>query len=126
MLPPVYTWLKTPTVQAIIGNLPRAYRHGDAPQDTTKPYVTWQVISGVPENNISDTPCVDRQTIEVNCWHQTDAGVESLAEAVRDAIEPYAHMTNTPLDLRETDTKLYRIALQFDYWNPRPIASSSI
>jgi len=120
MLPTVYAWLKASTaVKAIIGNTPRAYRHGEAPQDTTKPYVTWQIVSGSPENNLSESPPIDRITIQVDCWHLTDAGVESLAEAVRDAIEPHGHMTGIPINLRETETKLYRIGLQFDCWQSR-------
>jgi hypothetical protein len=114
MLPTVYTWLKTTAVQAIIGTPPRAYRHGDAPQDTTKPYVTWVMVSGVPDNELSAVAKSDRYTIQFDCWHQTDAGVESLATAVRNAVEPYGHMTNMPINNRDAETKLYRIALQFD------------
>lgn len=119
MLPLVFTWLKVAPVEAIIGSPPRAYRHSDAPQDTTRPYVTWSLISGVPDNNLSTVPPSDRLTIQVDCWHQTDAGVESLATAVRDAIEPYGYLTSIPVNLRETETKLYRIGLQFDILQAR-------
>jgi hypothetical protein len=120
MLPAIFTWLKASNaVKAIIGNVPRAFRHGDAPQDTTKPYVTWQIVSGVPDNVLNTTPPSDRYTVQVDCWHQTDAGVESLATAVRNAIEPYAHMTGIPFNARETETKLYRISLQFDVLQTR-------
>jgi hypothetical protein len=119
MLPPIYTWLKVSAVQAIIGNPPRAYRHGDAPQDTTRPYVTWSIVSGIPENELSDAPKVDRLTVQLDCWHQTDKGVEDLAAAVRNAVEPQGHMTNIVINLREPETRLYRIGLQFDIWLPR-------
>jgi hypothetical protein len=39
---------------------------------------------------------------------------------VRNAIEPYAHMTGAPIDQRDADTKLWRMALQVDWWMPRP------
>jgi hypothetical protein len=121
MLPPIYTWLKADSaVTAIIGSPPRAYRHQSAPQDTTRPYVTWNMVTGVPENTLSELPKIDRITVDIDCWHQTDAGVEALAVAVRDAIEPYAHMTGMPINLREPETKLYRIGLQFDVWLDRP------
>lgn len=120
MLPPIYTWLKASTaVKAIIGNTPRAYRHGDAPQDTTQPYVTWNLVAGVPDNQLSGVPPSDRYTVQVDCWHQTDAGVDSLATAVRNAIEPYAHMTSMPVNNRDPETKLYRMALQFDVLQSR-------
>jgi len=118
MFPPVFQTLKASAdVKNIVGsNPPRIYRHGSAPQDTSRPYITWSVISDVPENQLSDLPTADRSTVQVDCWHQTDAGIELLAEAVRDAVEPYAHMTGIPIDLRETETKLFRIGLQFDFW----------
>lgn len=122
MFPPIFATLKaSQEVKNIVGtNPPRIYRHGSAPQEMTRPYVTWSVISGVPENNLSDLPPIDRVSVEIDCWHQTDAGIETLALAVRDAIEPVAHMTATVIDLRETETKLYRVAMQFDWWLNRP------
>jgi hypothetical protein len=120
MLPLIYPMLKASSaVKAIIGNTPRAYRHGDAPQDTTKPYVTWQLVSGNPDNHLSGVPVSDRYSVQVDCWHQTDAGVEQLATAVRNAIEPHAHLISIPVNERERDTKLYRIALQFDVLQSR-------
>jgi hypothetical protein len=118
MLPPVFQTLKaSAAVKAIVGtNPPRIYRHGTAPQNGDKPYITWQLVSGVPENNLSDPPPVDRQSVQVDCWHQTDAGIEVLADAVRDAIEPVAHMTSAFNDSRETETKLFRIGLNFDFF----------
>jgi hypothetical protein len=121
MLPPVFQTLKASNdVKNIVGtNPPRIYRHGSAPQDTSKPYITWFLVGGSPENNLSGTPSTDRQVVQVDCWHQTDAGVETLATAVRDAIEPHAHMTGSPIDGREPETKLYRMGLQFDWFNDR-------
>jgi len=117
MLPPVFNALAADTaVTQIIGSPPRAYRHGRAPQDTTRPYVTWNLVVGTPENVLDQTPEIDRQTVQVDCWHQTDAGVEALATAVRDAIEPEAHMTGVIINEREAETKLYRIGMQFDWF----------
>lgn len=124
LLPPIFALLKAaPAVTGIVGTNPaKIYRHGIAPQGTVAPYVVWSVISDVPENNLSDAPPVDRVTVQVDCYYQAtggDAGVEALATAVRDAIEPTAHMTGMPINQRESDTGLYRIALQFDYFLPR-------
>lgn len=121
MLPPIFALLKAaPAVTAIVGANPvKVYRHGTAPQGTTAPYIVWSVISGVPENNLSDLPPVDRVTVQVDAYHTTDQGVVDLAKAIRDAIEPHAHMTGMPVDQRETETQLFRIALQFDVWQGR-------
>lgn len=120
MLPPVFATLRASSaVVALLGDPPRVYRHGDAPQDGPRPYVAWSLISNLPENNLSDLPPVDHQVIQVDCWSKTDQEVEQLAIAVRDAIEPHAHMTGMPVNERERDTKLYRISLQFDWWLSR-------
>lgn len=121
MLPAVFQALKASSaVKAIVGtNPPRVYRHGVAPQDTEKPYVTWFLVSGVPENNLSDPPPVDRISVQVDCWHQTDTGVALLAVAVRDALELVGVVTSYIVDQRETETKLFRMSLQADIFNGR-------
>jgi hypothetical protein len=125
MFPPLFATLKaSQSVKSIVGtNPPRIYRHASAPQDTSRPYITWNVLSTLPANNLSQLPPVDRISVEIDCWHQTDSGIEALAEAVRDAVEPYAHMTATFIDTREAETKLFRIGMQFDWWLDRPDAS---
>ncbi len=125
MLPAVFQLLKgSAAVKAIVGtNPPRIYRHGSAPQDVPPPYITWSLISGVPENNLSDPPPLDRMTVQIDCWHATDSGVDALATAARDAIEPTAYMTSVVIDLRDPETKLYRMGIQFDIFNGRSIPS---
>jgi len=118
MLPPVYQRLMATPVAALTGG--RIYRHGSAPQDVARPYITWALIAGTPQNTLSETPGVDQMSIQVDCWALGDAEVDTLATAVRDAIEPIAHMTSIPIDSQETDTKLYRMTLQFDWWLYRP------
>ena len=92
----------------------RIYRHGAAPQDVVKPYVTWFVITGMPELQISGTPCSDMDTIQIDVWHETDSGVETLAYAVRSALDSAGHANRMIQDLRETDTRLYRISFEVD------------
>lgn len=121
MLPNIYQILReSAQVKAIVGASPsRIYRHESAPQDTTKPYITWLVITGLPQNTLSEAPEIDAMSVQIDCWHQTDKGVEALAVAVRDAMEVVSHMTGIILNEREQQTKLYRVALQFDVWLDR-------
>lgn len=120
MFPKILPLLKASSaVTAIIGNPPRGYPHGEAPQDTTKPYVVWQGVALAPENTLSETPAVDRMPIQLTCWATTSAVAAELAKAVRDAIEPTAHMVGMPIDYRETETRLFGIGLQFDFWVSR-------
>ena len=116
MFPPVNQVLKAaPAVYALIGD--RVYRHGAAVQGAALPYVTWFLVSGDPELNLSENPLVDKCTIQVDCFDPTDSGIEALAKAVRDAIEPHACLVSVPIDDRDSPaTKLYRVALQFDWW----------
>lgn len=121
MLPPVFTLLKASSdVRAIVGsNPPRIYRHGHAPQrpdnlPLDQPYITWLVVVGTPNNNISESPPADRMTVQVDCWHQRDAGIEVLATAARNALEVAGHMTSFLGDTFEPETKLYRMSMQFD------------
>ena len=69
----------------------RVYRHGEAPQGVAAPYVTWSLAGGAPENGFDGAACDDFR-VQVDCWSDTDAGVETLASAVRAAIEPAAHL----------------------------------
>ena len=118
MLPPIYQTLTAwPAVSAIVGN--RVYPHADAPQDVTAPYVTWFVAGGAPVNTLSEQPLVDQMTVQIDCWHNTSAGVIALAESVRDAIEPHAHITGYPINARDAETQLYRFGLQLDWWLSR-------
>jgi hypothetical protein len=118
MLPLVFPLLSAAApVTALIGtNPPRAYRHGRAPQQVAAPYVTWSVVAGAPENMLSGVPSADSYGVRVDCWSDVDTEVETLAQAVRDAIEPFAHMTGVAADDRDAQTNRYRISLQFEFW----------
>lgn len=118
LLPPVKEALVLSSlVTDIVGS--KIYRHARKPQDVVPPYITWSVISGLPENNLSDLPPTDHLVIQVDHWSLDDQQVEDLAMYSRDAIEPYAHMTGIVADEREPVTKLFRIGLQFDWWLSR-------
>lgn len=122
MFPPIYALLKnSPTVASIVQT--RIYRHGRAPQNVDKPYVTWSVVAAAPANNLSSPPGHDLCSVQIDCWHPQDAGVQDLAEAVRDAMETESHMTALVANERDPETKVYRVALQFDYWLPRDATS---
>lgn len=118
MLPPIYAILSAaPAVTAIAGT--RIYPHGEAPQDTARPYVTWFVVSAPPELVLDGSPPSDRFTIQVDCWHQTSAGLVQLTQAARAALESQCHVTNIILNQRDPETMLYRMALQLDFFVSR-------
>lgn len=119
MLPPVYSLLTADVgVTALVGT--RIYRHGAAPQKVVAPYITWSLVSGTPENELSSLPRVDRLEVQIDCWSNNtgtgDAEVESVATAVRDALEPVAHMTAIVANEQDFETRRYRLGLQFTFW----------
>lgn len=121
MMPSVFLTLKAdPTVWGIVGGNPARIWQTSAPEDVPRPnanpYVIWSLVTGTPENNLSDPPPVDRQSIQIDCWHKTQVGVDNLATAVRDAVEPVAHMTGVVISTQDQETKLFRIGMQFDFW----------
>lgn len=121
MLPAVYKLLHDQSaVRDLVGT--RIYRHGDAPQQGAMlPYVTWQLISSIPENLVSgDTPPIDAMSVQVNCWSDDDEEVEELGGAVRAAIETAHHVTEGPTNGRDTETLRFRMTLIFTFWNFRP------
>lgn len=114
MLQNVYQTLRdNATVVSTVGT--RIYRHGSAPQDVQKPYITWFVVSGQPEDILNAAPPHDRDVIQIDCWSETDTGVETLAYAVRAALDSKLISNRIVVDNRETDTKLYRMALEADF-----------
>lgn len=113
MLPNIYAILRAnSTVLSSVST--RIYRHGAAPQDVVKPYITWFVVTGLPEIQLSGTPCSDTDTIQIDVWNETDAGVETLAYAVRAALDSAGYANRMIQNLRETDTRLYRISFEVD------------
>ena len=114
MLPNVYQALRSnATVVSTVGT--RIYRHGSAPQDVVKPYITWFLVTGQPQDILNAAPCHDRNTVQIDCWSDSDTGVETLAYAVRAALDNQLISNRMVINNRETDTKLYRIAIEADF-----------
>jgi len=120
MLPLVFPLLSgAAAVTALIGTTPvRAYRHGSAPQGVTAPYVTWSAPGGFAENTLGAADA-DVFRVQVDCWSDIDTQVETLAAAVRAAIEPAANLIAYVADEQDPVTKRYRISFTFDFITPR-------
>jgi hypothetical protein len=121
MLPAVFPILaRDSEVTGFIGSTPaRVYRHGEAPQNVVRPYVTWFVVTGAPQNQLDDPPDIDNYSVQVDCWSDDDSEVEELATAVRDAIETEFHMTAVIANGRDPQTMRYRIGMIFSFWTHR-------
>lgn len=114
MLPKVYDAIRDwPAALALVGD--RIYRHGSAPQGVTGDRVTWSVPAGDAELVLDTIPDADQFRVQVDCWSQTDAGVEVLASAVRDALAQVAVLVAYVADERDTQTQTFRMSFQYDW-----------
>lgn len=125
MFPPVFAKLKANNaVKAIVGTNPPHIWRKRIPDSVARPiripYITWFVVVGVPEESLEIIAPLDRVMVQVDCFHTTDSGVQALAQAARDALEPFAVMTGMPVDEKEAETELHHVALQFDWFVGRP------
>ena len=127
MYPPVFaTAVANAGVTALLGlNPTRLYLFGEADKDTPKPYAVWQTITGAPENYLGDLPDMDSYSTQVDVYATTAASARSVAEALRDAVEPVAHITFWGGESRDPDTNNYRVNFTIDWWVPRPEPGST-
>lgn len=103
-------------VIAVLGSSPvRFYPFGEAPQDGAKPYAVWQSIGGSPENYLGDVPDVDTFGLQIDCYAESAQQCRDIAQALRDAIEPHAHIVAWRGDSRDVATKLYRYSFDVDW-----------
>lgn len=117
MIPDVYATLSAAsTVTAIVGA--RIYRT-TAPQGETQPYVVWQLVTSVPENNLSNLPDMDDQRVQIDCYSLSQSQCRELGKAVRNAIEVVTHIVSGPWEDHESDTKLFRWSMDAEYWESR-------
>lgn len=118
MFPPVYTTLRAnATVLAMVAD--RIGAQGWVPQDTTRPYITWFIVIGQPHDTLSEIPQSDFDSVQIDCWHPTEAGVRELSLAVRDALDSAAVLNRVVVNNKDTETKLYRVGIQADFITQR-------
>lgn len=127
MTPPIFAAVDVPAVQALLksGSGPlRFYAFGEAPQGVSYPYAVWRYAAGLPENYLGDRPDIDSQTLQVDVYSADVPGQRGemsrrIAEALRDAIEPVAHITSWRGESRDPQTKAYTFTFDVDFWTHR-------
>lgn len=117
MFPKVYRAIHTTAVAAIVDT--RIGRQGEVSQTEQRPYITWQIVTGQPYDNLSSAPGADFTTVQLDCYHATDAGAEQLAVAVRVALDSALICNRVVLNRRDPDTKLYRVGMEADFIDQR-------
>lgn len=108
-------------VQALLGDTSgfRLYPFGEAPQGEGKPYAVWQVVYGSPQNYIGGLPDMDSYGIQVDVYAPEAGVARDVAMALRDAIEPHAHIVNWDGESRDPSTRAYRVGFTVDWFVSR-------
>lgn len=107
MYPPVFRTLSSNSgVTDIIGT--RVFPAGSAPQNVVAPYAVHQLITGSPENYLGDLPDIDSYTVQLDVYAQAVSSAEAAAKALRDAIEPVAHVVRWGGETKDAESGLYR------------------
>lgn len=121
MLPPFLPVLKaTGAVTSLLGSNPlRVYGFGRARQNEPLPYAVFQTATGLPENYLGQVPDMDSMTMQFDVYAATTDSALTVAEALRDALEPIAYVTAWRGESKDPDTSHYRFSFDVDFMTPR-------
>lgn len=121
MTPPVFaTAYADATVKSLLGTTPcRLYPFGEAPEGVALPYAVWQTIGGAPENALNSVPDIDNFATQIDVYASSASSARAVAEALRDAFEPVAHVTRWNGESKNPDTKRYRYSFDVDWLTER-------
>lgn len=115
---PIYSVLRADaTVRGLLGD--RIYGWGQAPEGVTRPYLVWQVLSGLPANNLSSAPGHDSRMIQVDIYATTSQSCEAVAIATRDVIEVEMNIIAWYGEGRDGPTDDYRFTYAVDWFTRR-------
>lgn len=115
--PTVYALLNVAGVNAQVGS--RIYGFGEAPQSPTYPYITWEIISGVPNNYTGQAPVVDRYRVEVNIWTRDQQAALDTGSAVQAALDASGHQQIQIGPSVDPETQSYRLQFDYSFWTSR-------
>jgi hypothetical protein len=121
MYPPLFAIVSIDNdVQSLFGTNPvRVFPFGGAPEKVVLPYSVWQVVGGTPENYFSNSPDMDTFLVQVDVYAKTGASARACAEALRDAIEPHAHVVSWRGESQDQTTKNYRHSFDVNFLTAR-------
>jgi|SRR5690625_2584863 len=121
MYPPIFSIVsKSAAVKSAFGTDPiRIYMFGLAPEGVKHPYAVWQIVGGSPENYLNETPNIDLFSVQIDVYGASVTAVRNGARALRDSIEPHAHVVSWRGESKDVETNLYRSSFDVDFWTDR-------
>jgi hypothetical protein len=102
-----------------------------APQNVTKPYITYQRISTERDYTLGGPDGLVNAILQVDCWAATNDAARSLADAVRLAFDDYRGTSSSVViqgtflhndfdnweqELAGGEPLLHRVTLEFSAW----------
>lgn len=119
MFAPLYdTCQADSAVQALLGDSDgelRLYPFNLAPKDAALPYVTWQNVSGLPQNYLADNPDADSFGIQINVWGVTTGEVMDVTQAIRNAIQEVCYIVRWGNQARDAQTLAFGYDFDVDW-----------
>lgn len=93
---------------------------GQAPQNTTAPYIVIDTIFINPANLLSERTGIDNNRISVDCYGDTQQNSISIYEACRTALELGVMVSNVNIyGLRDPDIDIFRTQFDVSEWANR-------
>ena len=119
-----------PPTSAILAALDTVFATGAArvfpqvaPADTLPPYVVYGIVGAAPENTLNNGVPLDNWRYQVDVYAMTYAETQSLAHAVREAMEalslPVSAIFLSQVDVYEDVVMWHRAICDFSIWKPR-------
>lgn len=117
MFPPIFQVAAADTgVQAVLGDNPvRFWPFGEGEPDPQLPYAVWQTAFGNPLNYVNQRPDGDQFGIQIDVYAKQASDARDAAQAIRDAIEGVAHVTQYNGEFRDPVTRNYRYSFTADF-----------
>lgn len=93
-----------------------------APENTTRPYITYQQVGGESANFVDVTvPSKKNSRFQVNAWADTRTAAAALAIQIEDTLRVVAALQTTvlsaPVATYDPDTKYKGTRQDFSFWN---------
>lgn len=108
------------TVRSVFGTNPvRVFPFGGAPEESNMVYAVWQTYGGTPENYIGTTPDIDAFLVQVDVYADNATSARNGAEALRDALQGYAHIVSWRGESKDRDTQRYRYSFDINFLTAR-------
>lgn len=83
------------------------------------PFIVWEIVSGLPENNLSARPDIDDARLRVNAYSKVQREARALSEAAQYALETLGDVVFGPTEEYETETLLWRRIFDIELWTAR-------